>query len=437
VAKEPRRARLTKTYIDAQTQPGYYYDTEVGRFAVRVRPSGGRHYVLRLNVDGRQRWYRIGKHGDPWTVEMARAEARRVLGLGANVAALRSTGSATSTTLHPVEAREHARVGVTLAEFAARYLEEHSIPHLAPGSVEAERGLLGLREPKAAKRERKPRKKTKTIIDALGKERIDRITRADVTRLHLAWKRTPSRANRAVALLSHMFNCAEKWGLRADSSNPCRHVERFKEGKRERYLSAAELAQLGEAIATQEKAAAVSPFALAAIRLLIFTGARCSEILGLTWAVIDASGPAIRLNRKGRTMSLYLAPPAQAVLAALPRIRDNVYVIAGAREGQPLSLAGLEQVWQVVRATAKLTDVRLHDLRHSFASVAVAGGDSLPIIGALLGHTQPATTQRYAHLSHDPLQAAANRTAAVIEAAMRTTGKPKRGTVSPMRRERK
>jgi integrase len=252
----------------------------------------------------------------------------------------------------------------------------------------------------------------------------------------VSWKSTPTRANRALALLSHMFNMAEKWGLRPDGSNPCRHVARYAETKRERFLSAKELARLGEALADRKVTEALSPHALAAIRLLVFTGARASEVLGLTWDAVDEAAGVLRLRRKGRTMTLYLPPPALEVLATLPRLEGNPCVVAGAREGQALTLSGLEQVWQVVRTRAKLQDVHLHDLRHSFASVAVAGGDSLPVIGALLGHTQPATTARYAHLSDDPLRAAAERTAATIAAAMEPKPKKKRGTVEPMRRKR-
>ena len=451
-----KRKRLTKTLVESlKPRPTDYtvWDSDVPQLGVRVRTSGTRHYRVRLRVDGRQRWYRIGKHGavgrdgKDWTPDTARAEARRLLGLDVNVRALRATGSAPASVLHPVEAREHSRSAVTLTEFAERYLEDHAIPHKAPGSVEADRGLLGLRTARAKERETKPRKKARTILGALGRTRLDRISRADVTRLHLAWKDTPTRANRALALLSHMFTMAEKWGLRADGSNPCRHVERFKEGRRERYLSADELARLGKALAAAEKKGELTPFGIAAIRLLVFTGARASEVLGLTWEQLDGAGPAIRVPRKGRTLSLYLPPPALEVLAKLPRFEGNPFVIAGrprgrrrdeAPEERPMSLAGLEQVWRVVRDAAELEDVRLHDLRHSFASVAVASGDSLPVIGALLGHTQPATTARYAHLSDDPLQAAANRTAAVIAAAMGPAQRKRaQAKVTPLRRKRR
>jgi integrase len=189
--------------------------------------------------------------------------------------------------------------------------------------------------------------------------------------------------------------------------------------KRERFLSAAELARLGKALATVEKGGKVTPFGLAAVRLLVFVGARASEVLGLTWSAVNLKAGTVRLTRsKTGAKTLFLNPPARAVLAKLPREAGNPYVIVGGRVGKALTLSGLEQVWQEVRTEAKLEGVRLHDLRHSFASVAVAAGASLPILGALLGHSQAQTTKRYAHLAADPLKAASSAIGRSIQAAM-------------------
>lgn len=430
------RQKLSKAVVDAQKpreREFTVWDTEVPRLGLRVWHTGRKVYVLRMRVDGRQRWYTIGTHGDPWTVETAKDEARRVLGQGAHVAKLRETGSAPASLLHPIEARERQRSTPTVADFAARYLAEHAIPHKAAPSVEADRSLLGLRLERAGKKPSDPG--PLTIVAKLGRLRVDRVTRADITAYHLALQETPTRANRALALLSHMFSMAEKWGVRADGSNPCRHIGRFAETRRERFLSTAELARLGAALAASEKANKVTPYGLAAVRLLVFTGARASEILGLTWA--DVEGSTVRLVRKGRIGTLHLPPPARAVLDALPRLKGNPHVIVGGRRGRPLTLWGLEQLWQDVRKAAGLADVRLHDLRHSFASVAAAGGMSLPIIGAMLGHSQPGTTARYAHLSADPLAAAAKTTAETIEAAMAPPAKRSRGNVASMSARRR
>lgn len=414
------------------------WDAEVKRLALRVYPTGSKVYMVRLRAAGRQRWVRIGTHGDPWTPFTAREKALELLGVqakGRDPAAERDLGKQTPT----------------LAEFASRYITDHAQVHKKPRTVIEDHSLLGLREPKgkvATAVADGPQKKPRTILAALGSTRLDAISAAAVTRFHLSWKETPTRANRALALLSHMFTMAEKWGLREPGSNPCRHVDRFREAKRERFLSALELAQLGDALARVEsrsqarrkkrkkqapksgqepdkkasqpkKKPTVSPFALAALRLLVFTGARASEVLGLRWEAVDVSAGTARLaDSKTGAKTLFLPAPATKLLLDLPRLKGNPYVIPGGREGQPLTLWGVEQAWQVVRAEAGLSDVRLHDLRHSFASAAAAGGQSLTVIGALLGHTQAQTTKRYAHLAADPLRAASDAVAGRIESAL-------------------
>jgi integrase len=432
-----RRERITKTVVDSLLPaPKSYmvWDTDPARFGVRVRTSGARIYVLRLRVDGRQRWYTIGHHGDPWTVDTAREEARRVLGQDAGIRKLRETGAAPPSLLHPVEAREDAKAKPTLAEFARRYLGDYAIPHKRPGTVDADRGLLGLREKREGEKAEEGRE-VRTILGALGATRVDRLTRANVVDLHVSWKDTPTRANRAVALISHMLTMAEKWGLRADGTNPCRHVKRFDETKRERFLSGEELARLGRALVALDKAGKVTPYGLAAVKLLIFTGARASEILGLTWDVVNRKAGTIRLTQsKTGAKTVFLNAPALAVLSRLHPHGRNPYVIVGGRQDKALTLSGLEQVWQDVRAAAKLENVRLHDLRHSFASVAAGGGASLPVIGALLGHTRAETTKRYSHLAASPLRTAAETIGRSIDAAMR--GRRRRENARPVAQAR-
>jgi integrase len=189
-------------------------------------------------------------------------------------------------------------------------------------------------------------------------------------------------ANRCVALLSKMFNLAERWKLRPLGSNPCRGLEKF-----------------------------------AAIKLLAFTGARLGEVLSLRWDWIDFERGEARLpDSKTGAKTLQLPPPALAVLAELPRIEGNPHVILGARDGA--SLVNLEKPWRAIRKVAGLDDVRLHDLRHAFASVAASSGMGLPIIGKMLGHSQAATTARYAHLANDPVKAAAASVASKIASAL-------------------
>ena len=210
-----------------------------------------------------------------------------------------------------------------------------------------------------------------------------------------------------------MFNFAERIDLRPAGSNPCRHIERYRRRRHERFLSADELGRLGAVLAAYDGA----PYAVAAIRLLIFTGARRGEISGLRWDWIDFERGEARLpDSKTGAKTVHLPPPALAVLAKLPRIVGNPHVIVGGIVGAPL--VNLQKPWRAIRKEAGLDDVRLHDLRHAFASVAAASGMGLPIIGKMLGHSQPATTARYAHLASDPVKAAAAAVANKIAAAM-------------------
>ena len=283
-----------------------------------------------------------------------------------------------------------------MADLAKRFLAEH---------VEAKR--------KASTAAEYRRLLEKAILPVLGPRKVADVARGEIAKLHNALRAAPYQANRVLAVLSKMFNLAERWGLRPDGSNPCRHIEKFGERKRERMLLASELARLGEALASYDG----SPIVVAAVKLLIFTGARLGEILGLRWEWLDLERGEARLpDSKSGAKTLHLPPPALAVLATLPRIEGNPYVIAGHRDGAPL--VNLEKPWRKIRGFAGLDDVRLHDLRHAFASVAASSGMGLPIIGKILGHTQPATTARYAHLASDPVKAAAAAVAEKIASAM-------------------
>lgn len=366
-------AKITERDITKLATGGTIWDDRLPGFGVR-RQAKAAVFILKYRSDGRQRWLTIGRLGLPWTVDAARAEARRLLGLVA-------------TGIDPATKPDTA----TLADLAHRFLTEHAETKLKPRTVAEYRRLV-----------------EHVILPAIGSRPLGEVSRQDIARLHHERRETPVEANRAVACLSAMLIWGERAGLRPDGSNPCRHVQRYRQRARERFLSADELARLGETLA------AYDGYHVAAIRLLLFTGARLSEVLGLRWSWIDFQRGVARLpDSKTGAKTLHLPAPALAVLAELPRIEGCDFVLGGAH-----TTSFLETPWRKIRVAAGLADVRLHDLRHAFASVAAASGMGLPIIGKMLGHTQASTTQRYAHLANDPVAAAADATARTIAAAL-------------------
>ena len=363
------------------------WDQELPGFGIRVWPSGKRVYILKYrNMHGRQRKPVIGQHG-VLTAEQARSIARGWL------AEVERGGD-------PSGSRVEARTSPTMGDLAERYLEEHARVKKRPRSVKSDETLLRLH-----------------VLPPLGRMKVSEVGRADVHQIHHNMRATPGAANRTAALLSKMFNLAEKWSLRPDGSNPCRHLEKYRERKLERFLSEAELARLGDVLNEAEQSGSGRRSVIAAIRLLIFTGCRLSEILTLRWEYMDFERQVLRLpeSKTGQKV-VPLNAPARALLAELPRDPSG-WVLPGARKGGPL--VNLRKPWHSLRAKAGLDDVRIHDLRHSFASFGAASGLSLPIIGALLGHTQAATTKRYAHLADDPLRQASEAVGQKIAAAMR------------------
>ena len=251
---------------------------------------------------------------------------------------------------------------------------------------------------------------------SFGHVQLLKITRTDVENAHAKWSKTPRSANHALAVLSSMMNWAEQRGYRPEDTNPCRKVKHFKQNSRERFLQPDELARLGAALAKAEAENLVGPYAIAAFRLLIMTGARHTEILTLRWSYIDFDRAIIFLpDSKTGKKPITLNGAALELLKAIPRFANNPYVIVG-RHGE--HLVNLQKPWRAVRALAKLDDVRIHDLRHTFASMAVASGGSLPILGRQLGHSQPQTTQRYAHLADDPVRLLTEKTGQLLATAL-------------------
>lgn len=243
------------------------------------------------------------------------------------------------------------------------------------------------------------------IIPALGAKALLSIQRSDVAQLHHSLRHKPYQANRTVALLSKFFNSAEQHGFRPNGSNPCRHIEKYAEAKRDRFLSDDELIRLDAAMRDLESAGDLTPWMVAAVRLLLLTGGRLSEILTLKWTYFDEELQALRLpDSKTGAKLIHLSRPAADVLRQVPKIANNPHVICGERPGA--HLVNLQKPWRRIRVAAGIPDVRLHDLRHTFASIAARQNFSLATIAALLGHTQTQTTARYAHFSAEPLRLA-------------------------------
>ena len=393
--------RLTKRQVEAAERGArdvFLWDSAVPGFGLRVLPSGKRSYLVQYRVGRRTRRLALGLHGT-LTAEQARGLAREAL------ASVRHGGDPSAT-------RHAARVAPTVADFAERYTEQHAKLKKRPSSVRSDLTLLRVH-----------------ILPRLGKHPLDDVTRADVTALAHSLRAHPAVANRVLALLSKMMNLAERWGLRPDGSNPVRHVERNRERARERFLSEAELGRLGDALAEAEQMGTETPENIAAIRLAVLTGARRGEILGLRWDWIDFDRGTARLpDSKSGAKTLQLGAPALAVLASLERRTE--FVLPGRHDvGHVVDLNG---VWRRIRDRAELDDVRLHDLRHTYASVGAGSGNSLVVLGSLLGHRSAQTTRRYSHLSESPLRDASEAIASRIAAAMNGE---KPADVVPIRRE--
>ena len=368
----------------------YLWEQAIPGFGVRVSQNGIKAFVLKYRLhSGRVRWKTLGRVGT-MALEVARRRAKTDLG---QVADGRD----------PMRMKDAARDGVTFGAVADRWLEDHVDVRRKPATRRLYRTVL--------ENHLRPRLGTMPITD---------ITATDLLKVHHRLRGTRHMANRVVAVASALFNWSAHAGFRT-GPNPCDGIEKYPERARKRYLTPQELARVGAALRVAERRHALAPSAVAAMRLLLLTGARVSEILALQWKFVDLQRGALRLpDSKTGAKVILLNAPARDILAAVPRWATSPYVFPGEGRGKRKGThrVNLADAWTWVRRRAKVPDVRLHDLRHSFASVAVSHGLSLPTIGALLGHSQAQTTHRYAHLLDDPLRAANDQTGATIGAAL-------------------
>ena len=406
--------KLTEAFCESLTCDGrdrIVFDAAQPGFGVRITAAGRKLYIARARVGGSQRYLALGELG---TIKLAdaRKEARRAL------EALRDGRDPM------LERRERQRVAaagaVTVDDLAKRWLSEIVMPKRKPRTASDYQRLIDQR-----------------IGPEFGHLAVGAVEREHVIRWHAQMANTPRRANYAVQVFKILMNFAEDVGLRVPHTNPCRRIEFYREKKRERFLSEAEIGKAAEAIATAERSGKIGAHAAAGLRLCLFTGARSGEITAAKWAHVDFERRFIRLpdSKTNEPRTIHLSDAALEIIKTLPRV--GPYIIAGAKAGQPFQ--NLKRSWTVARKFAGLDDVRLHDLRHSYASLAAGRGISLQMIGKLLGHKTPQTTQRYAHLARDAAAGVNDELGAAMTAAIegRASSAPETDNVVSLRKSRR
>ena len=374
------------------------WDRALTGFGVRVYPSGTKVYVVQARGPAGTKRITVGRHG-----VIGAGEARRRAALV--IARIRAGEE-------PVpEAPKQESIAV--AALAARYLREHVAVRCKPTTATQYRLAI-----------------ERYIVPALGTCPVSSLGRSQVAELQHSLSDRPAMANLVIATLSRMIDQGMAWGVAGEISNPCRSAPKYRTRRRERFLTDAEFQRLGRTLDEMEGEGRLSPHAAAAIRLLMLTGCRRNEILTLRWEDVHLPTQELRLtDSKTGPRTVSLSPEAAQVLAQIPRLPGNPWVIPGAKPGARLS--SLFEPWRRVRARAGLDDVRLHDLRHSYASRALALGESLPVIARLLGHAQIQTTARYTHLTRDAVKDAAVRVAERIAEDIFIGLAPNRARVSP------
>ena len=363
-----------------------YWDRKLPGFGVRVYASGAKVYVVQTRGPDGTRRVTLGRHG-----VLGAEEARR---RGTLVIARIKAGQ------DPVPERTRARrtVGPTVAEVAARYMDEHVAVRCKPSTARIRRSVIG-----------------NHIVPRLGRLSLAAVERRHVIALHQRMAATPTQANIVVETLSQIFRKAETWGIVPEETDPCGSVVLYRKRRRERFLTDTEFERLGRVLDEALEIGGASWAAVAAIRLLLLTGCRRSEILSLRWDDVDLAAHELRLrDTKTGPRIVPLSPSAVKLLASLPRSAGKPWVIPGRGTGSHMRKLGY--TWRLLRSRADLPDVRLHDLRHSFASRALALGETLPMIGKLLGHRRITSTVRYAHLARASVHEAGEQVADSIAA---------------------
>ena len=366
--------RLTQSRVDGLRPRKTVYDTrdrDLKGFGVRVMPSGTKSWFAHIQSDGRRTWRTLGKTAEIG-LDDARTRARALL------AAVRLGESG---------AREESPPFETVAEGA---FESHA-RLWKPGTLAVNRSYYN-----------------SLIRPAFAGRPIDGIDRPEVRRWFASLSDRPAGANRSLPILSVVMRHAEGLGYRPEGSNPCKGIRRYRRPGRERFLSREEFGRLGAALVRREESKALET---AALRLLMLTGCRKGEILTLKWRDYREGRLFLRDSKTG-PRTVWLSAPAREVLDRLPR--KSAWVFPAPRTGGPLPPRTLDAAWFSLRAEIGLDDVHLHDFRHSYASMALAQGETVLAIGRLLGHADPATTLKYIHLADPAVRAATNAVGAIL-----------------------
>ena len=374
---------ITNKIVESLRAKQTIWDTSLKGFGVRRRTeNGSATFILKSRINGKQVEITIGRYGNPWTPKTARDRAMGLL-----------------TMIASGHDPREIKPKMTIKEISLLYLAQHVVQNLKPRTQEEYRQII----------------KNKIILK-FGKATFDDLSRSDVAGWHNSYRETPRGANFALAVLSSMWSWSIDRGF-VTATNNCLNVKRFKENKRDRYLSEEEASRLGKVLDRLENK---DPYLVGAIRLFYFTGARRSEILSAKWEWIKDNTLMLPDSKTGFKI-IPLSEDAQDALKKIPKQLDNPYIICG---GKPKThLVEISRSWRRIAKEAELVNFRLHDLRHNFASAAVNQGMSLALIGGMLGHKSVQTTNRYAHLYSSSLKAAANKTSTSLSKAMQGHGK--------------
>lgn len=380
-----RKTKITSKLVESLNKGDVISDTHLPGYFVRCQQKA-KIYFVRKYANRQRHYITIGEHA--------------VLGLTEKKARMKAQEIITTINqgASPTNERTRKKNTPSINDYAEHFFSEYG-KKLKPTTL----------------RDYKSIHRTHLMKTKLGQLKLDELSRNYLASLHSKMHLKKRTANKVLQLLSSIYREAANSGLINEGYNPTKGIKHYKIEARQNFLSEQELEKIGLALNEAEENGSENLYSIAAIRLLIFTGARLNEILSLRWSWVDLERGFLNLpdSKTGRKV-IHLSLPAIDLLTKLPRIKNNPFVIVGTKPGT--HWVNLRKPWERIKLNAgiqantlpdgKIQHIRIHDIRHSFAALAASNGVSLPIIGALLGHKQAATTHRYAHLANDPLKKA-------------------------------